>query len=181
MKALAPVLVATASLQRSRLGPPGISWSRQARRQGSGQRGRFREARSRFGIPSSRRAFSEKKVVFWSSRVPTASRLRLPQLLPLSARASSVGSSGNFRMDGRTRIGRQTKAHPIARLSNLDVGLCAKTLGPLCNTASPHLRPPERRLIGGEIPVSGPEIPLEFNRVARRQRHHGLQPKRGGK
>lgn len=35
-------------------------------------------------------------------------------------------------------------------------------------------------MIGGEVAVRHPEIPLQFNGVARGERHHGLQPDRGG-
>lgn len=35
-------------------------------------------------------------------------------------------------------------------------------------------------MIGGEVAVRDPEIPLQLDGIARSQRHHGLQPDRGG-
>ena len=43
---------------------------------------------------------------------------------------------------------------------------------------SPDLRAPERGLIGGEVAVRDPEIPLQLDGVAGGERHHGLQPER---
>ena len=45
---------------------------------------------------------------------------------------------------------------------------------------SADLAAPEGRVIRREIPILRAEIPLQLNRIARRQRHHGLQPDRGG-
>ena len=41
---------------------------------------------------------------------------------------------------------------------------------------SAELAAPKGRVIGCEIPILRAEIPLELDRIARRQRHHRLQP-----
>ena len=46
--------------------------------------------------------------------------------------------------------------------------------------ASPDLAAPERRVVGGEIAVRDAETHLQFDGIARGERHHGLQPDGGG-
>ena len=46
---------------------------------------------------------------------------------------------------------------------------------------SADLAAPERGVIGREIPVRDPKIPLQLDGIACGQRHHGLEPERGGK
>jgi hypothetical protein len=45
---------------------------------------------------------------------------------------------------------------------------------------SGNLAAPEGRLIGAEVAVRDPKIPLQLDGIARSERHHGLQPDRGG-
>ena len=40
--------------------------------------------------------------------------------------------------------------------------------------------PGKGRVVGREIPILRAEIPLQLDGIARRQRHHGLQPEGGG-
>jgi len=49
------------------------------------------------------------------------------------------------------------------------------------NESYPILAAPEGRVVGREIPIPRAETPLQFDGIARSQRHHGLQPDRGGK
>ncbi|EZQ16069.1 hypothetical protein CF98_41430 [Halopseudomonas bauzanensis] len=45
---------------------------------------------------------------------------------------------------------------------------------------SADLAAPEGRVIGREVAVRDPEVPLQLDGIARGERHHGLQPDRGG-
>ena len=46
--------------------------------------------------------------------------------------------------------------------------------------ASPDLAAPEAGVIGGEVAIRDAEVALQLDGIARAQRHHGLQPERGG-
>lgn len=46
--------------------------------------------------------------------------------------------------------------------------------------SSADLAAPEGRVVGRKIPILSAEIPVELSRVARRQRHHRLQPEGRG-
>lgn len=45
---------------------------------------------------------------------------------------------------------------------------------------SADLAAPEGCVIGGEIAIRDPEVPLQLDSIARGERHHGLQPDGSG-
>ena len=87
----------------------------------------------------------------------------------------------------------QENAHWLASLKRPPSGDSADVEPRLLKTSPAHLdgmhilrvlssdlAAPEGRVVGREVAVRDPEIPLQLNGIARRQRHHGLQPDRGG-
>lgn len=86
----------------------------------------------------------------------------------------------------------QENAHWLASLKRPPSGDSADVEPRLLKTSPAHLdgmhilrvlssdlAAPEGRVVGREVAVRDPEVPLQFDGVARRQRHHGLQPDGG--
>ena len=109
---------------------------------------------------------------------------RMQSTSDLRSRTSSAASSPSRPTSASARFAPSSAAR-VRMASNSASGMRTKpsdrrgVIG-FSSRRSADLAAPERPVIGGEVAVRDPEIPLQLSRIARGQRDHGLQPHDGG-